>query len=1383
MRSPRRLIVALFAVPALGLGACPGLPEKTVGDTPDTTDGEVFVPLSFDRLMESVGEPAGGERIALYGAGFLNGSELGLPEVTFGAAPGESVLVLDDGQINVTVPSHDAGLVDVTLTLPDGQSATLEDGYLYRGPLRISAVSPAVGTGGALMTVSGEGFDGELRVLVGGRMLMDVRKGDDGTLTGVVPARLAQDVEAAATVDVIVTNGFEQRTLERAFTYVTPLELTGLDPISGPSVGGTLVTLRGHGLSMDTVVRFGATPAENVEVVDEGRDAAAPGIVDAGLVVRAPPGAHGTTDVSADNVGTPGAGGVTASATLPAAFYNVDEARLPGTLWAGHLFPAQGPVSGGTEVALSVRGLTSGDGVSVHFGQSEATISAVRVEEGAVVVAVPPGRDAGTVVVVLTKNGVSTSPLLYTYVPDFELTGLDPAFVPLGGGDVKLVGAGLTRDVQVTIGGKLAPVSSTSGGITVRAPASVPGSEDVRVVLGDRAARLPAGLEYRSERSKLWAISPELGAQSGGRIVRFFGEGFQAGAPKGRFGDEDGSERVTVDDHVAIIRAPRGDPGNVNVGGGDTGRLAKPYRYYDPSQRFGGTSGGTMPEALNITVLDAVTHEGVPDAYVLLWTDIDGPYQGLTDDRGQITFSDVYFGPMQMVTASADDYTTGSIVEFDARDATLNLIPLRPSNPGGGGGGGGPQPLGPSVLSGKVVGFDKYVVTPPGSCEARLGRVEGALCAPCASDDECGGGGNLCSPLGKEGARCTTPCEVHGDCPNGFMCAGVEGGNQCVPSAGRRTARCSVTLPDVFSLIEVPLTPTNADSVYSFGTDPGEYAVVCLGGVEDDLTGDFTPLVMGVRRHVFAQPDTAVSEQDVTLDIPLSRTLRIRLDGAPTGRPKTKLHTAQVFVNLGADGVFLMPEEGRGIDQNVFELDGFPAAFAESLYDASLTVYATAVKDAPAEEQIGVGSFVVQDGISELFSDAVFELGTADGIRHRATGMSEPIYGMTGLEGSDRLWAVGEGGRVAAFDGTLWGLQQTATTSTLRGVWAAGEDEVWAVGDAGAVQRFDGLVWLPVAMPASIARAAWWGVAGVVAPEGGTAAELWAWGERGVWKNAEGADAGADAWQELDGPARGSIKAVGVVSPGEAWMVGAGGAIERWQNGVVTSYDMPGGDLNAVAVVRPDLVWAVGDEGRILRWDGTVWFELLPVTARSLRGVSATRDDRAWAVGDAGEVVRWDGVRWKVQEAVPHSDLFAIGDTPSGRVFAAGVATLIIGPFMQLPRPANPNAVGNLTSLDLRWVLDPGADASFNWVDLLHPSGFPFWQIVADGPRRDIPLPDLQAAWGLQAMWPGDDYMSIYRVYVPGFDMGAWDESILTPYRWRSWAREIFSMTVPEPDL
>ena len=1370
MKTPILLsLLPLVLLHALALSGCPNLPDSTVSDA-DTTDGEVFVSLELDRAFKSVGEPAGGERVAIYGAGFTPGAE-----VLFGDQKGDAVLVLDEGQINVTVPGREPGLVDITVRLPDGQTDTLDAAYLYRGPIRIESIAPSASSidGGLEVEVQGAGFTNDTRILVGGRMLEGARRLDDTTIRGKVPSRLLAD---AGLVDVIATNGFEQRTLVRAFSYTIPLALTGLDPVSGPSTGGTFVTLKGRGLSLDNVVRFGGIPAENVSDPSVGS-------IGEALIVRAPPGAHGAVDVTI----APGPN-TDIAAALPGAFFQVDPTRLPGALWAGHAVPESGSRAGGTMVAISVRSLTSGDGVKVHFGTVEARVAEVRLDSGTVI-AEAPASDVGEATLVVSRNGVQANALSFEYLEPLELTRVQPEFGPTTGGDLVLVGRGLDRRAIVKVGGKLASYRSGGGNaLTIKISGASPGSVDVVLVQDGREHLLAAAYDYRSDSPKMWAISPELGAQSGGRIVRVYGEGFMTTGPEARFGGMAGEDLTLVDDHVAIVRAPRGDPGQVNVRGGELGFLAKPYEYYDPSQRFGGATGATIPEALNVTVLDAATREGVPDAFVMLWDDLDGPYQGLTDDRGQLTFSDVYFGPMQMVTASKDDYTTSSIVEFDARDVTLVLIPLSPSNPGGGGGGPGPAPLPDGTLRGSVTGFDKYIVTPPGDCDARISVGNGTLCAPCASDEECGGNGNLCTLLGDQGARCTKACTSDFDCPANFVCGGVDSGVQCVPDPGRRTAQCQVTMPDVFSVTRGALVGMDVRGDYELTVRPGEYAVVCLGGMEDSVTKVFKPVVMGVRRHVFAMPGTIVNDQNVPLDIPLSRDLRLRLDGAPVGRRETEKHRAQVFVNFGADGVFLMPQEGSGIDLNVFDLSGFPVAFEDSLYDASLTVYGEAVENVPDEEQTGIGSFVVHDQIRELFADALFEV-TADGASQRRTGIKEGLLAMAGSPGGERLWAVGEEGRVVAWDGTFWALQQTPTKATLRGVWAAPSavevaiPEVWAVGDYGAVMRWDGLRWLPIPMPAEVAKAIWWGVEGFVEGDG---YGIWLWGERGVYRR--GVDGTTAA--VVSGMTPGSVLDVEVIGD-TTWLVGRGGLIRRWVNGAFEVFDKPGADLRKVVASSGQLVWAVGDGGRILRWDGTVWFELLPVTARVLHGLFVTASDRAWAVGDAGEVLRWDGTRWRADAdgtlvtrptgLIEHADLRAVAETRSGRVFTAGLATLIVGPFMQMARPSNPNALGNLGSLTLSWLMDPGADASFNFVRLLHSSGFPFWRIMADGPRTTIPLPDLEAAWGLQALWPGSGFFQIYRVYVPGFDMGSWDESIHTPYRWRSWSVTNAPLNVPEP--
>lgn len=60
------------------------------------------------------------------------------------------------------------------------------------------------------------------------------------------------------------------------------------------------------------------------------------------------------------------------------------------------------------------------------------------------------------------------------------------------------------------------------------------------------------------------------------------------------------------------------------------------------------------------------------------------------------------------------------------------------------------------------------------------------------------------------------------------------------------------------------------------------------------------------------------------------------------------------------------------------------------------------------------------------------------------------------------MWAVGEKGLIAHFDGTDWKIQSTPNQTTLQAVWAASDKNVWAAGDRGRVARFDGQRWQEV---------------------------------------------------------------------------------------------------------------------------------------------------------------------------------------------------------------------------------------------------------------------------------------------------------------------------------
>lgn len=1354
-RLHRRLPTALALGAALLLAACPSVPHSGDGDLPNTLDndaldGDAFVALRLTRVFDNLGEPAGGERVSVLGAGILPGAI-----VRFGDAAATGVLVLDAGQLNCDVPPGVPGLVDLHVELPDGQTATLPEAYLYRSPLRLEAIQPEIGpvAGGLAITVRGQGFDEQTSLLIGGRLLEEVVLVDDTTLTGRLPSRLAG---RSGPVDVIASNGFEQRTLPRGFRYVDPLRVSWLTPAAGSVDGGSYVTLFGTGLDPETVVRVGGVLAEIVTPGDGGA-----------ITIRTPPGALGPAALEVV--------GALVARTIKGAFVYTDAGDAGAALEVIHVWPETAPAAGGAQVAVAMRGLAStaaSKGVEVQIGGVSATVLETNALDGLLVVAVPPGTPGAAAVTVTAGATVASRGDVFAYEADLRVDAVTPASGGTKGGDrVTVAGAGLSLASGVSFGHLPATVveQAPDGGLSVKVPPGVPGRVDVTVTDGGRVTTVAAGYEYRAPGgARILAVSPPEGSQSGGRLVRVHGTGFAAGLGGVRFGEAEGSRFEVIDDATAHVFAPRGEPGAVIVDAGDAGRLAMAYTYFNPRAGYGGTSGGPALEALNVTVIESTTRKPVPQAFVIFWDDIGTPFQGVTDDRGQLTLSDVDFGPPAMITAGKDGFTTASIVDFDARDATLALVPLVAAPPGGGG-GRGPQPLPDGVLTGRVQGFDKYIIPPLGSCETKLGPGgslgggASSLCAACRSDSDCSGEGSRCTILGEQGSRCTTACETATDCPAGFMCAGVGfGAVQCVPSPGKAVAWCGTTVPDEFSGIQSALAPdgfTDPEANYALDSRPGEHAVVCMGGYLDPDSDVFVPLRMGVRRHVFTQPGATLSAQDVTLDIPLSRTLRMRLDDPPKGAGEARNYSADIFLDLGSDGVFAMPQRAVGVEQDRFELPGFPAKLEGSLYDATYTIYAKALTDAAVTGLSNDGSFTLHKAITAVHDDAVFEV-FASGAQVTRTGITQDVLAMYG-PGDGRVWAVGDEGRIIAWDGTWWALQQAPTKQTLRAVWALSASDAWAAGDGGAVLRYDGLVWRAVTMPAQLAGASWWGLAGEVG-------KTWLIGDRGVWMW----DAISDGFTQVytgPGPAA-AWRGIWSDGASTVWLVGDGGRIRRIGPAGADVLDAQGDDLLAVSGATGSDVWAVGRRGRIVHWDGTRWFDYLPKTRRDLYAVHMAASTTVWAAGDAGAILRWDGLTWGVHAEVDHADLRGIRRTSDGRVLAGGAHVLVIGPFLRIPRPDNPAVGGAFSGLELRWALDDGEDGDFTYVQLTEGRGLPFWTLMVGGRHRSVPLPDLEAAWGLRAIWEGPGYMRLLRVKMLGFDMDEHDTSQLSQFLWRSWA-------------
>jgi len=173
-------------------------------------------PPTLHSLTPSVGTT--GELVSIAGADFQDA-----PTVTLDGLPCESVTFVSESELTCITPAHAPGLVPVVVTNPDGQSATLVDGFQYRPPPTITGLTPNVGHAGGTtaVTIAGTGFLDGATVTLGGVSC--------GSLSYTSPTRL--DCEAPAWtlgatsvgVDVVVPNPDGQSaTRGQGFVYYKP---------------------------------------------------------------------------------------------------------------------------------------------------------------------------------------------------------------------------------------------------------------------------------------------------------------------------------------------------------------------------------------------------------------------------------------------------------------------------------------------------------------------------------------------------------------------------------------------------------------------------------------------------------------------------------------------------------------------------------------------------------------------------------------------------------------------------------------------------------------------------------------------------------------------------------------------------------------------------------------------------------------------------------------------------------------------------------------------------------------------------------------------------------------------------------------------------------
>lgn len=239
----------------------------------------VSPPPTVATVSPSSGLSAGGTSVTVTGTGF---ETVGTTTVTFGGSAATGVSVVNSTTITCTTPVHAPGMVDVTVINPDLGTGTLPAGYDYLpspAPV-VTGVTPPSGpsAGGTAVTISGSNFQSGAAVAFGSNPASNVAVVDAATITATTPAG------PLGPADVTVTNPDTQTgTLTGAFTFMAPT-VSAVSPVSGPSGGGTAVTLTGTNFAAGAAATIVGVPATGVSVASDTQISAMTGAGSPGAV-------------------------------------------------------------------------------------------------------------------------------------------------------------------------------------------------------------------------------------------------------------------------------------------------------------------------------------------------------------------------------------------------------------------------------------------------------------------------------------------------------------------------------------------------------------------------------------------------------------------------------------------------------------------------------------------------------------------------------------------------------------------------------------------------------------------------------------------------------------------------------------------------------------------------------------------------------------------------------------------------------------------------------------------------------------------------------------------------------------------------------------------
>lgn len=431
---------------------------------------------------------------------------------------------VSSGEIDIITPAWvTASAVDVKIVNPDGQEAIVTNGYQYVLPAPvISSITPNQGiiTGGASVVIAGDHF------VSGAKVYFDNKEVTGATFYSAKEIRLrTPQWDSAVKVNVKVVNPDGQEALlSKGYEYLLPdsAVLESITPNSGPTAGGTAITITGQNFIQGTKLYFNSTELTVKSLQSNQITSVTPKWTTGEKVDVKIVDIYGREQI------------------LTAAFEYISPPPPPVPTITS-VTPAEGALAGGYIVIIkgtnfdSAAKVTIGgkDAASLYYGPTEvrATVPASTVS-GAVDVKIVNGTGEQAVLV----NGFTY--LAPPTVPAPTITSITPSEgLMTGGYTVSIKGTNFDSGAKVTFG-SVAAETTYYGSTEVRAkvPASsTAGKVNVKLVNGNgQEVVVVDGFTYTAPAAApaptITSVTPNEGLLAGGYALIVKGTNFTANA-------------------------------------------------------------------------------------------------------------------------------------------------------------------------------------------------------------------------------------------------------------------------------------------------------------------------------------------------------------------------------------------------------------------------------------------------------------------------------------------------------------------------------------------------------------------------------------------------------------------------------------------------------------------------------------------------------------------------------------------------------------------------------------------------------------------------------------------------------------------------------------